>query len=67
MIRSRLRSDALEELADFDLINRQNVRLSLGVVNIGTGKSVYFDNQQIRIGPDHVRASGALPPEASRR
>ena len=52
----------LEELADFDLINRQKVRLSLGVVNVSTGKSIYFDNQQIRIGPDHVRASGALPP-----
>jgi NTE family protein len=52
----------LEDLVDFDLINRQNVRLSLGVVNVGTGKSVYFDNQKTRIGADHVRASGALPP-----
>jgi NTE family protein len=52
----------LEELVDFDLINREKVRLSLGVVNVSTGKSIYFDNQQTRIGPDHVRASGALPP-----
>ncbi len=52
----------LEELVDFDLINRQQVRLSLGVVNVSTGESVYFDNQQMNIGPDHVRASGALPP-----
>jgi NTE family protein len=52
----------LEELVDFDLINSQKVRLSLGVVNVGTGNSLYFDNQQTRIGPDHVRASGALPP-----
>ncbi len=52
----------LEELVDFDLINRHEVRLSLGVVNISTGQSVYFDNEQILIGPDHVRASGALPP-----
>ncbi|MDB6068780.1 MAG: hypothetical protein JWR26_4988 [Pedosphaera sp.] len=52
----------LEELVDFDLINRQKVRLSLGVVNVSTGKSIYFDNQLTRIGPDHVRASGALPP-----
>lgn len=52
----------LEELVDFDLINRNNVRLSLGAVHVRTGKSVYFDNHDIRIGPDHVRASGALPP-----
>ena len=52
----------LEGLVDFDLINRRDVRLSLGAVNIKTGNSVYFDNQEDRIGPDHVRASGALPP-----
>jgi NTE family protein len=52
----------LEELVDFDLINEHKVRLSLGTVNISTGKSVYFDNHETRITPDHVRASGALPP-----
>jgi NTE family protein len=52
----------LEELVDFDLINSRKVRLSLGVVNVGTGESLYFDNQRNRIGADHVRASGALPP-----
>ena len=52
----------LEELVDFDLINRRRVRLSLGAVSLTTGQSTYFDNQQTRIGPDHVRASGALPP-----
>jgi NTE family protein len=52
----------LEELVDFDLINRREVRLSLGAVDVRNGNSVYFDNQQVRIGPDHVRASGSLPP-----
>jgi len=52
----------LEELVDFDLINRRAVRLSLGAVNVRTGESVYFDNHKIRIGPEHVLASGALPP-----
>lgn len=52
----------LEELVDFDLINRHQVRLSLGAVNVRTGQSVYFDNHETRLGPDHVRASGALPP-----
>ena len=52
----------LEELADFDLINQQHVRLSLGAVNVRTGNSVYFDNTKIQIHPEHVMASGALPP-----
>jgi NTE family protein len=52
----------LEELVDFNLINRKQPRLSLGTVNLKTGTSLYFDNHDMRIGPDHVRASGALPP-----
>jgi NTE family protein len=52
----------LEELCDFDLINRGDVRLSLGAVNVRTAESVYFDNRRMRITPDHVLASGALPP-----
>ncbi len=52
----------LQELADFDLINRGEVRLSLGAVNVRTAESVYFDNRYTRITPDHVLASGALPP-----
>ncbi len=52
----------LEGLVDFDLINRRDVRLSLGAVNVRTGNSVYFDNRQVKIHHDHVRASGSLPP-----
>ncbi len=52
----------LRELVDFDLINQGAVRLSLGAVNVKSGNSVYFDNKQTKIGPDHVRASGSLPP-----
>lgn len=52
----------LESLIDFDLINDGAVRLSLGTVNVRTGNSHYFDNRQERIGPEHVMASGALPP-----
>ncbi len=52
----------LEELVDFDPINRREVRISLGAVNVRTGASVYFDNHKMRIGPEHVMASGALPP-----
>jgi len=52
----------LEELVDFALINHRSVRLSLGAVNVRTAESVYFDNHKIRIRPEHVLASGALPP-----
>ena len=52
----------LAELVDFTLIKQQAVRLSLGAVNLRTSEYVYFDNVRTEIRPDHVRASGALPP-----
>ncbi len=53
----------LEELVDFDLLSgEQRVRLSVGAVNVHTGNSVYFDSQQHKLGPEHVMASGSLPP-----
>ncbi len=52
----------IEELVDFDLINSGKTRLSVGAVNIRTGNFAYFDNRQQPIGPDHIMASGALPP-----
>ena len=52
----------LEELVDFGLLNAGKMRVSLGATNVRTGASVYFDNKAIRIGPEHVMASGALPP-----
>ena len=52
----------LERLVDFDLINSKDVRLSVGAVNVRTGNFAYFDNTKIKIGPEHIMASGALPP-----
>jgi len=52
----------LERLVDFDLINSKKMRLSVGAVNVRTGNSVYFDNHLQPIGPEHIMASGALPP-----
>ncbi|BEU99896.1 patatin-like phospholipase family protein [Novosphingobium olei] len=52
----------LEELVDFDLLNDGPVRFSVGAVNVLTGNFVYFDNRDRRIGPEHIMASGALPP-----
>lgn len=47
---------------DFDRINAKDVRLSLGAVNVRTGNFAYFDNTQLTIKPEHIMASGALPP-----
>jgi len=52
----------LENFVDFDLINSKRVRLSVGAVNVRTGNSIYFDNRDTRIEPEHIMASGALPP-----
>jgi NTE family protein len=52
----------LERLIDFDRINAGEMRFSVGAVNVETGNLVYFDNRTHRIGPEHVIASGALPP-----
>jgi len=54
--------ETLLRLVDFDLINRGDVRFSVGAVNVRTGNSTYFDNRQQTIGPEHIMASAALPP-----
>lgn len=53
----------LERLVDFDRINsRKEMRFSVGAVNVRTGNFAYFDSEEITIRPEHVMASGALPP-----
>ena len=52
----------LERLVDFDRINAREIRFSVGAVNVRTGNFAYFDNAEIVIRPEHVMASGALPP-----
>jgi len=52
----------LERLVDFDLINAREMRFSVGTVNVRTGNFVYFDNATHQILPEHVIASGSLPP-----
>ncbi len=59
---ARQLKSTLDQLADFKLINRRSVRLSVGAVDVRSGNSTYFDNRRTRIGPQHVMASGALPP-----
>ncbi len=55
--------ETLLELVDFDLINDPtHIRFSVGAVNVQSGNFVYFDNANERIEPEHIMASGALPP-----
>lgn len=52
----------LESLVDFDRLNQDRTRLSVGAVNVRTGNFVYFDTTTHIIRPEHIMASGALPP-----
>ena len=52
----------LESLVDFDRINSKAMRFSVGAVNVRTGNFVYFDSETHTIRPEHILASGALPP-----
>lgn len=52
----------LERLVDFELINDGAMRFSVGAVNVRTGNFVYFDSTTHQICPEHVMASGSLPP-----
>jgi len=53
----------LERLVDFDRINSgKEMRLSVGAVNLESGDFSYFDSHDMAIRPEHVMASGALPP-----
>src|SRR6516165_5045170 len=57
----------LERLVDFDRINDLKCRLSVGAVGVTSGNFCYFDNFEFRkfgkrIEPEHIMASGALPP-----
>lgn len=54
--------NTLLELVDFELLNDGPMRLSVGAVDVQTGNFTYFDNRQQRIRPEHIMASGALPP-----
>jgi NTE family protein len=54
--------DTLLELVDFDRLNDGPTRLSVGAVDVQSGNFAYFDNRHGRIRPEHVMASGALPP-----
>jgi NTE family protein len=52
----------LERLVDFDYLHAKHVRCTVCAVEVGTGKLVAFDSHKHRLAPEHIMASGALPP-----
>lgn len=54
--------ETLLELVDFDILNSSAVQYSIGAVEVDTGNLKYFDSRHDTITPEHIMASGALPP-----
>ena len=54
--------ETLLRLVDFNLINSDATRFAVGAVNVTSGNFYYCDNANVDITPEHVMASGALPP-----
>ena len=49
-------------LVDFNRLNGKHPRLTVGAVNVRSGKMHYFDSRSMPITLHHILASGALPP-----
>lgn len=52
----------LSRLVNFELLSACRPRLTVGAVNVRTGRMRYFDSRETKLGAEHVMASGALPP-----
>jgi NTE family protein len=54
--------ETLANLVDFTRMNAKRPRLTVGAVNVRSGKMHYFDSRDMTLTLKHVLASGALPP-----
>lgn len=52
----------LANLIDFDYLNARATRLTVGTVNVSSGRMRYFTNRDETLGVEHVMASAAFPP-----
>jgi NTE family protein len=52
----------LNELVNFNLVNENMTRLTVGAANVRTSEMRYFDSRDMPLDARHVMASGALPP-----
>jgi NTE family protein len=57
--------ETLNALVDFQRINSQATRLTVGAANVRTSDMRYFDSRVMPLDARHVMASGALPPAFS--
>jgi NTE family protein len=54
--------ETLSGVIDFTRLNSKEPRLTVGAVNVRSGKMHYFDSRDMPLTLKHVLASGALPP-----
>lgn len=54
--------DTLLRLVDFDYLNARETRLTVGTVNVSSGRMRYFTNRDAQMCVEHVMASAAFPP-----
>jgi NTE family protein len=54
--------DTLSSLVDFDYLNQKKTRLTVGTVNVCSGRMRYFTNRDAPMDIAHVMASAAFPP-----
>jgi len=55
--------DTLNQLIDFDYLNAPGgTRLTVNALKVDSGSLRRFDNRELTMTADHIRASGALPP-----
>lgn len=58
---SRLKTTLLSHI-NFDLINSKQIQLILGATRVKDSQLIFFDNHNTKILPEHIMASGAMPP-----
>lgn len=54
--------ETLSSLVDFDYLNEKTTRLTVGTVNVQSGRMRYFTNRDAPMDVEHVMASAAFPP-----
>jgi NTE family protein len=54
--------ETLQDFIDFDVLNSGFTRYTTSAVDVANGNYVIFDSREIDIKPEHIMASGALPP-----
>lgn len=52
----------LESLVDFERLNAEGPRVSVGAVHVRSGNKTWFDSHERTLDAEHIMASGALPP-----